>query len=478
MGGKDSKPCAAAERTQSKVDEVVETFPVKGSTSRAQPGAPPPWKSKRTQQVEAASRMGSNAGEFCPAERPAAKTLVTLDASLVDPSDPEWVQFLSKKYGQRRAERAPAPSPGPTSAQAPILLQTSEYFKLLKAGENKIQSGRKLHPQQSSLNYGNSIEKCPNVAGLKSDLAGAIDAVIRNHTNSKLPAVPRHHGEPGKHFSKCPEDKDDALKRIVQMFEASGQDQSKPWVGGKHRFLDPGSQPDGEERSAAARDDIDLERVNCDKDLAEVVYWSDDERAPFNLHLASAHKFRRLPRASAASVNEYVMQDLDSELDHRVATLLLHVKRIHERHISFKEFVSKRKISIVREQQKGFVIGVKEVIRNVRQGKTKCIVVAPDIEDSTAGGGLDERIREIMRAAYQQDIPVIYALSRSRIGRALGKSLRMSVLGVVDTTGVNDLFDSVLDLAYQKRVSWLERQQSLASAPQFKSIKGKGGRRQ
>merc|ERR1719265_990022 len=178
-------------------------------------------------------------------------------------------------------------------------------------------------------------------------------------------------------------------------------------------------------------------------------YWSDDERAPRELTLASAHKLAHHVERDPKSLREYVMQELDPELDHEVAKLLLNSQRLTNRHKTFAQSPPVRYL----------VTGLKEVGRAARYGKVKCIVIAPDIEDVTANGGVDTRLHEILRTAYVQDIPVIFALSRSRMGFALGKTLKMSVLGLLETKGIQDQFDRTVSLAFEKRQSWNQRTQ-------------------
>jgi len=166
---------------------------------------------------------------------------------------------------------------------------------------------------------------------------------------------------------------------------------------------------------------------------------------------------------------DYVTQKLGADLDRNVAVLLLHLRRLNDRHRSFEPEAAPRR---------RFVVGIKEVFRGVRHDRVKCIIVAPDIEEFQSAGGLDERVKDILRVGYEKDVPVIFALSRSRIGRAVGKSLRMSVLAVLDATGVQDLYDSTIELAYQKRIEWL-REQPTSTRPEpskedESKAKGKG----
>merc|ERR1719359_1038737 len=99
-------------------------------------------------------------------------------------------------------------------------------------------------------------------------------------------------------------------------------------------------------------------------------------------------------------------------------------------------------------------------MRRTKQGKVRCLIVAPDIEEDGNSGGLDDRMRELIGSAYQNQTPVLFALSRDRLGKALGKSLHISVLGVLDARGAQSLFHESVQLASECRQAWLARIQS------------------
>jgi len=62
-------------------------------------------------------------------------------------------------------------------------------------------------------------------------------------------------------------------------------------------------------------------------------------------------------------------------------------------------------------------------------------------------GGLDDKVEEIIKAARSCGVPVIFALSRSRLGKALGKQMRMSAASVLMVDGVYEQFQEILALA-------------------------------
>jgi len=335
----------------------------------------------------------------------------------------------------------------PKTAPANFTLQTSEYLKLLKGSDPKESNDRRSRPSDNKPPGLDASDV--TTESLKLDLAGALDSIIRSQRAGQMD--PRKKTTPLKRVimqerMERGTGKDDALWRIAQM-------------------LEPKEEAEAQEvdvsQMITSRDDLGVEMQNRDEDLAELAYWSEDDQAPRAIRRASAHKVGNLPLDNR-TVREYVTQKVGPDLDSKVATLLLHLRRLNDRHRSLEPEVAPRR---------RFVVGIKEVFRGVRNSKVKCIVLAPDIEEISKAGGLDDRIKDILRVAYEQDVPVIFALSRIRIGRALNKSLRMSVLAILDVKGVSDLFDSTIELAYQKRIAWLNEQPKpkLAAAPAGKT---------
>ncbi|CAK0869641.1 unnamed protein product [Prorocentrum cordatum] len=67
-------------------------------------------------------------------------------------------------------------------------------------------------------------------------------------------------------------------------------------------------------------------------------------------------------------------------------------------------------------------------------------------------------------AATENEVPVIFALSRNRMGKALGKNVRLSIVCVVNTEGVHPEFKQVLKLVDDLRRQWVIRQMSRLTA--------------
>lgn len=91
-------------------------------------------------------------------------------------------------------------------------------------------------------------------------------------------------------------------------------------------------------------------------------------------------------------------------------------------------------------------LGLREARRDARAGKLKAVVVSPNIDDSVSAGGLNDKVAEIMGICVERKVPVIFALSRRRMARAVGKSQRISVVGIINADGANDDFKAALIL--------------------------------
>ena len=84
---------------------------------------------------------------------------------------------------------------------------------------------------------------------------------------------------------------------------------------------------------------------------------------------------------------------------------------------------------------KKFVLGIREVCRAVKRNEVKGIIVAVNIEDN-----VDEVkcvLDQLRLDCEQKEIPVLSALTKRRLGKMLGKSMKQSIVGIVSLEGVH-----------------------------------------
>jgi len=466
MGSTKSKTDAPA-CTEPEVSEVMPVkvadkvpMPSKVSAKQLAPTAQPmtlPTKSWRALLQE--QPLSADAKPFTPAKPKAAQSpprAAVAETVVADPDEPEWMQYLSKKLnngagtppkpqhvsppafsgstggkgGQRRQAAggkggAPAgdfsarrsrelqeSSPLPPGGGGPAVIHTESYLKLLKEGTAK----------KKAPNFSTTKRKTPPGLGkIGSDADG-----LNLESDCQGNDLPMMSSSLVKKWSSAIAKKPVAQDAIPAE-EAVVQ--------------------------STTQDDIGISKFLLDQDLSEPAYYSDSEEVGA-ASSASAHRLGRRPKPSNAAIRTYVMQDLSFSLDEAVGMMLLRLQRFTDQQRIFFTNPADEKGP---HQQRRFVIGLKEVARRTKQSKVACLIVAPDIEEDANSGGLDDRMRELLASAYQNHTPVIFALSRARLGKALGKSLHISVLGVLDATGAQDLLKQSVQLAGDNQQTWLAR---------------------
>lgn len=114
--------------------------------------------------------------------------------------------------------------------------------------------------------------------------------------------------------------------------------------------------------------------------------------------------------------------------------------------------------------KKRLVVGLRQVTGAARLGRLKLLVVAPNA-DVADGGALDAALCTLVDAARAQTppAPVFFALSRRRLGAALGSSVRATAVGFLSLENLRDQMASALVLAEQARAAKMAR--LLSAAP-------------
>ena len=84
---------------------------------------------------------------------------------------------------------------------------------------------------------------------------------------------------------------------------------------------------------------------------------------------------------------------------------------------------------------------VLQVLNGAKSGRAKLILLSPDTECSEA---LDDKLDTVIAEAASKEIPVLYCLSRRKIGKAIGLTTRQSALAIYDAAGAYEQFKKVL----------------------------------
>jgi len=99
------------------------------------------------------------------------------------------------------------------------------------------------------------------------------------------------------------------------------------------------------------------------------------------------------------------------------------------------------------------VMGLREVARGIRSRKVRMIVMANNLDDY---GALDAKLIEILQLAKQEGVPVFFEYTKRTLGKAIGKSIKIAVIGIQNCDGANQQFKKLQVLAPVLSIDHLE----------------------
>mmetsp|Transcript_18098 Transcript_18098/g.41963 ORF Transcript_18098/g.41963 Transcript_18098/m.41963 type:complete len:518 (+) Transcript_18098:108-1661(+) len=158
-------------------------------------------------------------------------------------------------------------------------------------------------------------------------------------------------------------------------------------------------------------------------------------------------------KADNIEVRHYVHQVLSSELDEKVKGMLGQLAQYQER--------AREKDPLKFSKLKRLCYGMREAERAIGRGKAKCLILAPNLEECSVEGGLDDVVETLIEECRENDVPVVFALSRNRIGKALGKSIRLSIVCVLSAEGAHQGLKEIIKLTEDLRRQWVMRRMSV-----------------
>lgn len=155
-------------------------------------------------------------------------------------------------------------------------------------------------------------------------------------------------------------------------------------------------------------------------------------------------------------VRHYVHQELSDDLDEKVKFVLSELVRFQDR--------AKEQNPMKYAKLKRYCVGLREARRAITRSKCKGLIVAPNLETSSAEGGLDDTVEDVIELAREHEVPVVFALSRNRIGKAMGKNIRLSIVALHSVDGVHQQFKEIVKIAEELRRRWVLRQMAHATS--------------
>ena len=121
------------------------------------------------------------------------------------------------------------------------------------------------------------------------------------------------------------------------------------------------------------------------------------------------------------------------------------------------------KDAVKAKMRRRLVFGLREVAKAVQLKKAKAVVVAPNIEEVVDEGGLDDVVGNIITAARLNGTPIVFALTRNKLGQIVGKRMRISALAILDHDGAYEQFKDMIASATAGRTAFKDEQEKKAA---------------
>ncbi|KAH8397449.1 hypothetical protein KR222_004491 [Zaprionus bogoriensis] len=98
-----------------------------------------------------------------------------------------------------------------------------------------------------------------------------------------------------------------------------------------------------------------------------------------------------------------------------------------------------------------YVLGFREAWSRLRIHKVRLLLLAPDCEECSVEGGLDDTIEELKRACREQSVPYCFSLLRREMAYTLRKRAQICCVAVLDYDGANETHRQLLQELHEAR---------------------------
>jgi ribosomal protein L7Ae-like RNA K-turn-binding protein len=186
------------------------------------------------------------------------------------------------------------------------------------------------------------------------------------------------------------------------------------------RFKEDQNAPKVEKRMT--KDDLSGEDHGVPFGLADRCYMSDTE---------DSGKAHRHVETSHCAVREYVDMCLTPELESAVTACLYRLRQLKMQDIG------------IGQKTRRYAVGFREVARLLQHKSVSALIIAPDVE-KTSAGALEDKVMGLKNQCDHDGVPVIFALSRRQLGAAIQKNVTISVLAIQEIRGAEELFQQMI----------------------------------
>jgi ribosomal protein L7Ae-like RNA K-turn-binding protein len=149
---------------------------------------------------------------------------------------------------------------------------------------------------------------------------------------------------------------------------------------------------------------------------------------------AECKRAPKIPNPNSGAPRDYASLAKDERVKPLLAEMLGELMRLQKRAIEEKNAKAKRRV----------VMGLREVARGIRSHKVKMVVMANNLDEY---GAIDQKLQEIIDLASSEAVPLFFEFTKRSLGKAVGKSIKVAVVGIQNADGAHQPFKKLTAIA-------------------------------
>ena len=165
---------------------------------------------------------------------------------------------------------------------------------------------------------------------------------------------------------------------------------------------------------------------------ADKVMYSGDKIIPERF--AECKRVPKIPNKGTPRRYATLLPETETTVKPLLREMLAELMRLQKRAIDDKNAKARRRL----------VMGLREVARGIRAHKVKLVVMANNLDEY---GAIDDKLQEILDLAQQEAVPIFFEFHKRALGKAIGKSIKIAVIGVQNADGAHQQFKKLQSLA-------------------------------
>ena len=144
---------------------------------------------------------------------------------------------------------------------------------------------------------------------------------------------------------------------------------------------------------------------------------------------------KRVPKIpNSGTPRNYANIAADERVKPLLVEMLGELMRLQKRAVEDKNAKARRRL----------VMGLREVARGIRAHKVKMVVMANNLDEY---GAIDQKLQEIIDLAKNESVPLFFEFTKRSLGKAIGKSIKVAVVGIQNADGAHQPFKKLAAIA-------------------------------